>query len=82
MNSPVFGDFIKKVLHDKRFDKYKAKFPEPKGLDPSLWSCSDYIEEPDSTLSDENESLDYSDGEIPSNNSTNEPQNEFPSSEE
>ena len=79
---PIFGDFIKKVLHDKRFDKYKAKFPEPKGLDPSLWSCSDYIEEPDSTLSDENESLDYSDGEIPSNNSTNEPQNEFPSSEE
>ncbi len=79
---PIFGDFIKKVLHDKRFDKYKAKFPEPKGLDPSLWSCSDYIEEPDSTLSDENESLDYSDGEIPSNNSTIEPQNEFPSSEE
>lgn len=79
---PIFGDFIKKVLHDKRFDKYKAKFPEPKGLDPSLWSCSDYIEEPDSTLSDENESLDYSDGEIRSNNSTNEPQNEFPSSEE
>ena len=79
---PIFGDFIKNVLRDERFSKYKAKFPEPKGLDPNLWQCSDYVEEPDSTLSDENESSDYSDGEITSNNSTIEPQNEFPTSEE
>ena len=58
---PIFGDFIKKVLNDKRFGKYKAKFPEPKGLDPSLWSCSDYVEDPDSTLTEETgEILDYS----------------------
>jgi penicillin-binding protein 1A len=57
---PIFGDFIKKVLNDKRFSKYKAKFPEPKDLDPRLWSCGEYTETPDSTLTNENENTDDS----------------------
>jgi len=79
---PIFGDFIKKVLRDERFSKYKAKFPEPKGLDPSLWSCSDYVEEPDSTLEDENETSIYSDDENSSNNGIIEPQTELTTPEE
>ena len=50
---PIFGDFIKKVLNDKRFSKYKAKFAEAKDIDPSLWSGSDYAPAPDSTLTEE-----------------------------
>ena len=57
---PIFGDFIKKVLNDKRFSKYKAKFPEPKDLDPRLWSCGEYTETPDSTLTNEYENTDDS----------------------
>lgn len=79
---PIFGDFIKKVLRDERFSKYKAKFPEPKGLDPSLWSCSDYVEEPDSTLEDENETSIYSDDENSPNNGIIEPQTELTTPEE
>ena len=79
---PIFGDFIKKVLRDERFSKYRAKFPAPKDLDPSLWSCSDYIAIPDSTLNDENESSDNSDDESTSNTSNNEAQTEQSVSEE
>lgn len=79
---PIFGDFIKKVLHDKRFGKYKAKFPEPKGLDPSLWSCSDYIEEPDSTEEDEIETSVYSIDATSSTNVNIEAQTELSTPEE
>lgn len=79
---PIFGDFIKKVLHDKRFGKYKAKFPEPKGLDPSLWSCSDYVEEPDSTEEDEIETSVYSIDATPSNSTDIEAQTELSAPEE
>ena len=43
---PIFGEFISKVLRDDSFKHYRAKFAEPKGIDPSLWSCSDYVERP------------------------------------
>lgn len=79
---PIFGDFIKKVLHDKRFGKYKAKFPEPKGLDPSLWSCSDYVEEPDSTEEDEIETSVNSIDATSSNNTDIEAQTELSAPEE
>ena len=79
---PIFGDFIKKVLHDKRFGKYKAKFPEPKGLDPSLWSCSDYVEEPDSTEEYEIETSVYSIDATPSNSTDIEAQTELSTPEE
>lgn len=79
---PIFGDFIKKVLKDERFSKYKAKFPEPKDLDPSLWSCSDYIEVPDSVSDDENENNDYSDDTQTPNNSNLEPQTGLSAPEE
>ena len=74
---PIFGDFIKKVLHDERFSKYKVKFPEPKDLDPSLWNCSDYIEEPDSTIEDEIETPIYTDDETSSENNNIEAQTEL-----
>ena len=79
---PIFGDFIRKVLRDKKFSKYQAKFPDPKDLDPSLWSCSDSVEEPDSALSDENEGTDYTDEMISHNNSIIETQNELSTPEE
>ena len=79
---PIFGDFIKKVLNDERFSKYKAKFPEPKGLDPSLWSCSDYVEAPDSTLDNEIETSDYSEDATLQNNSNIEAQTELSTPEE
>ena len=50
---PIFGEFIKKVLHDERFSKYHSKFAEPKDIDASLWSCSGVIEIPDSTAEEE-----------------------------
>ena len=79
---PIFGYFIKKVLRDERFNKYKVKFPEPKNLDPSLWSCSDYVEVPDSTIEDENESSNYSDDATSSNNVNFESQTELSTPEE
>ena len=79
---PIFGDFIKNVLRDERFNKYKVKFPEPKNLDPSLWSCSDYVEVPDSTIEDENESSNYSDDATSSNNVNFESQTELSTPEE
>jgi penicillin-binding protein 1A len=79
---PIFGDFIKKVLKDERFSKYKVKFPEPKGLDPSLWSCSDYIEVPDSISDDENENIDYSEDTPAPNNSNLEPETGLSTPEE
>ncbi len=65
------------MLHDERFSKYKVKFPEPKDLDPSLWNCSDYIEEPDSTIEDEIETPVYSDDETSSENNNIEAQTEL-----
>lgn len=79
---PIFGDFIKKVLQDERFRKYKAKFPEPKDLDPSLWTCGEYIAEPDSTFDDEIETSDYSDDVTSSNNNNIEIQTELLTPEE
>lgn len=57
---PIFGEFIKNVLHDKKFSKYKAKFYEPKDIDSKLWSGGEYTVTPDSTFSNENENSDYS----------------------
>jgi hypothetical protein len=73
---------MKKVLKDERFSKYKVKFPEPKGLDPSLWSCSDYIEVPDSISDDENENVDYSEDTPAPNNSNLEPETGLSTPEE
>ena len=50
---PIFGDFIRKVLNDKRLAKYKAKFPEAKDIDPSLWAGSDYSARTDTAESEE-----------------------------
>jgi penicillin-binding protein 1A len=74
---PIFGDFIKKVLHDKNFSKYNSKFAEPKDIDPSLWSCSDYVEMPDSTSDEENDNSVYSEAETSPNNSNIDTQTEF-----
>lgn len=79
---PIFGDFIKKVLNDKNFSKYKAKFAEPKDIDPSLWSCSDYIETPDSTFDEEFDASDDSNTETSSKNSNIDTQTEFSTPED
>ena len=39
---PIFGEFIQHVLSDKRFSKYRVKFPPAKGIDPRLWTGSVY----------------------------------------
>lgn len=79
---PIFGDFIKKVLNDKRFSKYKAKFAEPKDIDPQLWAGSDYVEMPDSTLSEESEEENNSDDNASPNNSEIDTQTEVTTAEE
>lgn len=66
---PIFGEFIKNVLHDKRFSKYKTKFFEPKDINPKLWAGDENTVTPDSTLSDENENSDNSADNTTQNNS-------------
>lgn len=39
---PIFGEFIQRVLSDERFSKYRVKFPPAKGLDPRLWTGTEY----------------------------------------
>ena len=47
---PIFGEFIQSVLADEHFSKYRTKFPPAKGLDPRLWTGSDFsYHRPDST---------------------------------
>ena len=79
---PIFGDFIKKVLQDKRFSKYKTKFPEAKDIDPKLWSGSDFPEKTDTTFSDENEGNDNSSDNTLLNNDNIDTQTEAITSEE
>ena len=79
---PIFGDFIRKVLNDKRFSKYKAKFAEPKDIDPKLWAGSDYVEAPDSTLSENSDGEDNSDDDATPNNSEIDTQTEVTTAEE
>lgn len=53
---PIFGYFMDAVMKDSNFKKYKAHFPEPKGLDPSeLTASTNYavtMEIPDSLMVD------------------------------
>lgn len=53
---PIFGYFIDAVMKDPNFKKYRAHFPEPKGLDPSeLTASTNYsitMEIPDSLMMD------------------------------
>lgn len=79
---PIFGDFIKKVLQDKRFSKYKAKFPEAKDIDPKLWSGEDYTEKTDTTFSGENESSDNLSDKTTPNNTNIDTQTEVLATEE
>ncbi|MBO4642502.1 MAG: penicillin-binding protein [Bacteroidaceae bacterium] len=44
---PIFGNFVEKTFEDHRFQRYRQKFPPPKGLDASLWNCSSYYVLPD-----------------------------------
>ena len=79
---PIFGDFIKKVLNDKRFSKYKAKFPEAKDIDPSLWSGSDYTVKSDTVISEESEGSIESDGNETANSANIDTQTEVTTTEE
>lgn len=79
---PIFGDFIKKVLHDKRFSKYKAKFPEAKDIDPSLWSGSDYIAKPDTVITEESDASAQSDADEAANSTNTDTQTETTATEE
>lgn len=47
---PIFGYFIQDVLKDDRFPRYREKFAPPRGLDPSLWSCSGYYAQPNDSI--------------------------------
>lgn len=79
---PIFGDFIRKVLNDKRFGKYKAKFPVAKDIDPSLWSGSDYVSKTDTADSEGTDSPVPSDvNEVP-DNANNDTQTETTTAEE
>lgn len=44
---PIFGNFIERAFEDQRFQRYRKKFPPAKGLDASLWNCSNYYVLPD-----------------------------------
>lgn len=44
---PIFGNFIERAFEDQRFQRYRKKFPPAKGLDASLWNCSNYYALPD-----------------------------------
>ena len=79
---PIFGDFIKKVLNDKKFSKYKAKFAEAKDIDPKLWSGSDYAPVPDSTFAEESDANDNTIETASQNNDTNDAQTEVSTTEE
>ncbi len=79
---PIFGDFIKKVLNDKRFSKYKAKFAEAKDIDPSLWSGSDYAPAPDSTLTEETGENENEIEDASQNNDVNDAKTEVIATEE
>ncbi|MGN0232838.1 MAG: transglycosylase domain-containing protein [Bacteroidaceae bacterium] len=47
---PIFGYFIQSVLQDDRLARYRRKFDPPRGLDPSLWSCSGYYAQPNDSI--------------------------------
>lgn len=50
---PIFGEFIKSVLSDEKFSKYRIKFPPAKGLDPRLWTGYGYTyHQPDTATYD------------------------------
>ena len=52
---PIFGEFIRSVLSDSRFSKYRTKFPPPVGIDSRLWTGSEYsYHRPDTTVFDYN----------------------------
>jgi len=52
---PIFGEFIQQVLSDENFCKYRTKFPPAKGLNPRLWTGSNYTyHQPDTATFDYN----------------------------
>ena len=55
---PIFGDFMQQVLSDERFSRYRHKFAQPKGLDPSLWSCEGYFAQPADSLEADTSTVD------------------------
>ena len=68
---PIFGEFIQSVLSDENFSKYRVKFPQAKGIDPRLWTGSNYTyHRPDTASFDYDFSGSSSSGE--SNSSTEE----------
>jgi penicillin-binding protein 1A len=58
---PIFGEFIKSVLSDDNFSKYRVKFPPARGLDPRLWTGSGYTYSQPDTASYDYEYPDASD---------------------
>ncbi|MBO7069223.1 MAG: penicillin-binding protein [Bacteroidaceae bacterium] len=79
---PIFGDFIRKVLHDDRFSKYRVKFSEPKDIDRKLWVGGESVETPDSSFSTGYESTDYPAENTLPDNGNNDTQTEVLTTEE
>ena len=51
---PIFGEFIRSVLSDEKFSRYRIKFPPAKDLDPRLWTGYGYAyQQPDTTSYDD-----------------------------
>ena len=51
---PIFGEFIRSVLSDEKFSRYRIKFPPAKDLDPRLWTGYGYTyQQPDTTSYDD-----------------------------
>ena len=50
---PIFGEFIRSVLADEHFSKYRTKFPPANGIDSRLWTGSEHsYHRPDTTAFD------------------------------
>ena len=50
---PIFGEFIRSVLSDDNFSKYRVKFPPAKDLDPRLWTGHSHTDQRPNAASDE-----------------------------
>lgn len=50
---PIWGYFLQSLLNDPQFAHYQQKFPQPtKKLDPTEYTCPNYIPRPDSLTID------------------------------
>lgn len=71
---PVFGYFVQELLADPAFQKYRAKFPLPKDVDASLWSCQGIYYNPNDSI--EQDSLPSTEPSAIPQTVTTEPQEE------